>query len=129
MLEALEALGGLFIVFLAISMIFVSFFVWIGGKILDIKNVTFRRAVLAATVSSLITYLLTASFYIFPILNTIVGFCIGLFLSLFTIKIIFNSTYQKTLITWMFNVFAQILAVIIGTVLFVGGIDDLIKII
>lgn len=129
MLEALGALSGLYFIILIISLPFASLLIWIGIKIAGIKNSTFGKVVSSAVAASAITHIVTLIFYAFPHSSTIIGFFIGLFLPLFLIKRVFHSSLGKAFLVWIFNTIAQISAVIVGAVLFVGGIAEFIKII
>ena len=128
-LESLEALGSLFFALLLISFIFATFFFWIGINISGIRNIKFRKTLLASAAVSFIIYIMGLIFYILPILNTLLGFFVGLVLSLFLFKSLFRLTYREISVVWMFNAIAQISAVIIGAYLFIGGIEDFFKII
>lgn len=128
-LESLEALGSLFFALLLISFFFATFFIWIGIKISGIRNIKFRKTLLASAAVSFIIYIMGLIFYILPILNTLLGFFVGLVLSLFLFKSLFRLTYREISVVWMFNAIAQISAVIIGAYLFIGGIEDFFKII
>ena len=123
----LEIIGGAIIGIFILSILISGFFMWLGAKMAGIKKSTFGRAILAAIAASLITYIVSAVFSVLPVIGTILGFFIGLLLSLFAIKSVFNTTFGRAFLAWIFNIVAQILAVIIGAALFVGGISTIIK--
>jgi len=129
MLETLEAWAGFILVLIFLSFLIASLFIWIGAKMARIKNPTLKRAFFASIAASIITYIVTLIFSALPIISTIPCYFIGLFFALFVIKIVFNSTLKQAFLVWIFNIAAQIIAVIIGASLFIGGIGDLIKII
>jgi len=126
--ETIEAWSGLILVMACISIFLASIFIWIGTKITNIKNFKFRKAIISAISSSLIIYLTIIIFSIFPYLGAIIGFFIGLLLASFLMRRILDSTLRQTFVIWIFNGLAQILAVIVGATLFIGGVRDLIKI-
>jgi len=126
--ETIEAWSGLILVMACISIFLASIFIWIGTKITKIKNFKFRKAIISAISSSLIIYLTIIIFSIFPYLGAIIGFFIGLLLASFLMRRILDSTLRQTFVIWIFNGLAQILAVIVGATLFIGGVRDLIKI-
>ena len=129
MVETLEAWAGFLIILIFLSFIIAGIFMWIGVKITRIRNYNFKRVILTAILTSLVTYMVTVLFSAFPIINTIHCFFIGLFLSFFIIKSVFDSTLKQAILVWIFNIFAQVLTVILGASLFVGGIRYLLKII
>ena len=128
-LEALEAMGSLFIAVIIISIIITTFFIWIGTKIAGYKNFSFQKSLLIATFASLLVNISTIFFYVVPNLNTVLGFFIGVLSTFLAVKKICNTTSGKTFLIWTLNVAAQIIAVITTSILFIGGIRDLMKII
>lgn len=127
MLESLEALGGLFLVFFVISLPFACFFIWISAKIGRIEDLSFGKILFAAIFASFITYLMITIFYIIPHFNTYLGFSIGIILSLVVIKVILRCTYEQAVFPWIFHFLAQILTILLGATLFIGGIKDFIR--
>jgi len=128
MLETLEAWGGFILVLIFLSFLIASLFIWVGAKIARIKNSTLKKAFIASITASFITYIMTVLLSALPIFSTILCYFIGLFLALFAIKIVFNSTLRQAFLVWIFNTVAQVLTVFIGASLFIGGIKDLIRI-
>jgi len=129
MIETLEAWVGFILVLIFLNFIIAGFFIWVGAKITRINNSTLKRAYLAAIAASFTTYFMTILLSALPAISTILSFFIGVFLCLFVIKRVFRSTIRQAFMIWIFNIVAQILAVIIGASLFIGGIKDLIRII
>lgn len=127
MLESLEALGGLFLVFFVISLPFACFFIWTGAKIGRIEDLSFGKILFAAIFASLITHLMITIFYVIPHFNTYLGFSIGLILSLVVIKVILRCVYGQAVLPWIFHFLAQILTIFLGAKLFIGGIKDFIR--
>lgn len=125
MTEALEAMSGLFLGYAALSTIFLSFFIWAGAKRLAKNKLSFFKSGIAAVAASFIIYSLSLIGYAFPKLNTLLGFAIGLILSLFILHFFLKVPLRNTAHLFLLNVIAQLLAVIIGTYLFVGGLADL----
>ena len=127
MREALEALSGLFLSFAALNTLFLSFFIWIVKK--PTKNpISLLKAGVAALVVSLCIYSLSLLAYALPKIHTLLGFNTGFILSLFSLQLIIKGPLRRTWNLHLLNIFAQVLTVIIGTSLWVGGLSDLWKI-
>ena len=48
-------------------------------------------------------------------------------ISIFIIKGIFNTSFGKAFLTWVFALIAQIVAAVIGSLIFIGGIQVLME--
>ena len=101
-----------------IAILIASFFMWLGSKIAGVRNSRFGRAVVAAIASGFITWLVFYIFWQIPGRNTIVGFIIGLFLTIIVIKAAFSTSFGKALLVWIFQILSQAVAVLLGFVLF-----------
>ena len=95
-----------------------GFFIWVGAKIAGINNTTIRKSVLAAIACSLSLWFLTGVFFFFPV----IGFFIGHFICLWIIKNIFDTTFGKAFLAWIFHFAAQVLAIIIAIATFATGL-------
>jgi hypothetical protein len=110
--------GMIFIVVLAV--LFGGLMMWIAAKIAGVRKATFGRAVVAAIGCAAVSFLLGAGFHFIPIFGDLVGFFIGLVLSILVIKGAFDTTTGKALLVWIFEIIAAFVAIVIGTMLAAG---------
>ena len=124
----MEIIGTLILVYLGIVLIAIlvgAFFIWLGAKMASVKNATFGRSILAAIGASVVTGLLSWVFAGFTGIGAIVGFLIGLFLSILIIKAVFKIDWGKALLVWVFHVVAEIIAIAISVLTFAGVLLNL----
>jgi len=112
------AIVGIFIV----ATIIAAFFMWLGAKLARVENATFVKSILAALAAAAITWIVSLIFSLVPVAGTIVGFVIGLILTIFAIKAIYATTFGKAVLVWVFHIIAEIIAVIIGILTFAGAL-------
>jgi len=113
------SIGGL--LFVAVLVVILdSFFLHIGAKMAGVRRATFGKAVKASIACALATLLLAVIFSWIPVAGTGVGFLIGLALTILVLQASYNTSFGKAFLLWIFNVVAQILAVILGAMLFSG---------
>lgn len=129
MIETLEAWIGFILVLVFFAFLTAGIFMRLGTKILKIKYSNLKKTFLSSLIISLMIYTATLLFAALPHLSTVLSFLLALLLSMFVIKIILRLNYGKAFLLWIFNGAGQILAVLIGTYLFIGGLKDLIGII
>lgn len=105
----LGALLGLLILWVLLS----AFFIWIGAKMAFIPKASFGRAIMAAIACGMGSFLLSG--VLLPLLpvGPIMGQVIGIMLSLFIIKAIFETSFGKALLAWIFHIFAVIVAYVV----------------
>lgn len=114
---------GLGMLFAFILMVIIGgFFMWLAAKIAQVEKSTFGRAIAAAIGSSAVTLVIAFVFDFFPIIGNLLGFIIGLFLSIFVIKAAFDTSFGKAVLVWIFDVIAKVVAVMIATVLVAGSL-------
>lgn len=123
----MEAVFGAIIGVFIIGVLVASVFMWIGAKMAGIKNASFGKSIGVAIATGLITWIITAVFSIVPIIGTAIGFFVGLFFALFVIKSIYATSFGKALLAWIFNIFAQIVAIIIALYAGIGGIKAILQ--
>ena len=121
-----ETIGGILGIF-ALSIIIAGFFMWIGAKLAGVAKSSFGLAIGAAIVVSLVTWVISGLFSILPVIGTLLGFVIALIVSIFLIKAVFDTSLGKAFLTWIFNIMAQFLAIFIGSLIFVGSIQDFLE--
>ena len=113
------SLAGLWLI-AVIAIIVDSVFLHVGAKIAGIRRATFGRAVKASIACSLSTLLLALIFSWVPVGGTAVGFLIGLGLTIVVLQASYSTGFGKAFLLWIFNVVAQIIAVVAGTFLLTG---------
>ena len=113
---ALSIGGLLFVAFLVV--ILDSLFLHAGAKMAGVRKATFGKAVKASIACALATLLLAIVFSWIPVAGTGVGFLIGLGLTILVLQASYSTSFGKAFLLWIFNVIAQILAVILGALLF-----------
>ena len=101
-----------------IAILIASFFMWLGAKIAGVHYSRFGRAVVAAVASGFITWLVYYIFWQIPGKNTIIGFIIGLILTIIVIKAAFSTSFGKALLVWIFQILSEAIAVFLGFILF-----------
>ena len=97
--------AGCIVVATAISAIFI----WIGAKLAGIDGATFLRSFWAALVSSFLVWALTGIGAAVFGFGTIAGWVIGVIITLFVLKVVFNTTWGKAFLAWLFHGIAQLL--------------------
>ncbi len=113
------SLGGLLTVAVMV-VILDSFFLHIGAKLAGVRRATFGKAVKASIACALATLLLAVVFSFIPVAGTAVGFLIGLSLTILVLQASYSTSLGKAFLLWIFNVIAQILAVVLSAILFSG---------
>lgn len=110
------AILGLFGAAVTVVLIVVldSFFLHVGAKLAGVRKATFRRAVLASIACAMSTLLLAVLFSWIPVSGPGLGFLIGLVLTVVVLQAVYSTTFGKAFLLWLFNVAAQVAAVIIG---------------
>jgi hypothetical protein len=118
MLEAV--LGGL-VFFLVFAWVFAAFFVWIGGKMAGIEKATFGRSMMVALANVIVVGLVSTVLSVVPVVGTVLGFFVGLLFTLLIIKGVFETTFGKAFLAWVFNVVAHVAALVLVLILGLGG--------
>lgn len=119
----MQTIGSIFLVVLgvfAIAALISTFFIWLGAKIAGIKDAGFGNSLLAAIGAAFVTWLISLIFAAATGIWAIVGFVIGLILSIFVIQGAYKTTFGKALLAWIFHVLAEIIAILIATATFAG---------
>lgn len=103
-----------------IALVFSALFIWAGASMAKVKSANFGKSFMAALASSIITWVITALFAGITGIGSIIGFLIGLFLTILVIKTIFKTDWGKALLVWIFHIVAEVLAIIVGSLTFAG---------
>lgn len=122
----MEAVGGLtlivfFALLLAAGLVVVALPMWIGAKLAGIPHATLGKALAATIASMLVTWLVTGVGSIVPVAGTLAGFIIGLLLTLMVIAAVFETTYGKALLAWLFQMVAQVVLAAVAGMLILGS--------
>ncbi len=99
---------------LAISWLLAGLLMWIGAHAAGLKYVTLGRALLAAFAASGMAWLCMTVFSSVPVAGMSLGAVLGLLLSWLVIKEVLNTSSGPALLVWMFDVFAQLVAGLLG---------------
>jgi len=121
-MAVLTGMVGLFFGMMLVGALVSGLFIWIGAKVAGIPNPGFGRCVMVAIVTSVGTWLLAFVLTILPVVGTFGGFVLGLLLSLLIIKSLFNVSFGKAALVWIFHVIAQGVAILIAVFTFAGAI-------
>lgn len=97
--------AGCIVVATAVSAVFI----WMGAKLAGIGGATFGKSFWAALVSSFFVWALTGIGAAVFGIGTVAGWIIGVIITLFILKKIFNTTWGKALLAWLFQGIAQLL--------------------
>ncbi len=98
-------IAGCIVVATAISAVFI----WIGAKLAGIRGATFLRSFWAALVSSFLVWALTGLGATVFGFGTVAGWIIGVLITLFVLKIVFDTTWGKAFLAWLFHGIAQLI--------------------
>ncbi len=117
----LSGLIGVLLLTALFAMVLGGIFMLIGAKLAGVKQATLGNAIFAALACSLLSFLLSGTLSIIPLFGTMSGVVISLILHVLIIKEIFNTSTGKALLTWIFNFFAQVVAVIMAMIILGTG--------
>jgi hypothetical protein len=114
---AIGAILGIILIAALIGVILGGFFMLTGAKIAGVKNATFGNAILTSFACIILGVIISLVFSVIPIIGTVIGFFASLLIQIFIIKSMFDTDAGKALLTWVFNVVAQVIAIIIAVVI------------
>lgn len=117
-MEFFEGTLGETVVVGLIAIFFATFFLWIGAKIAGVKKSNFGRSFVAAIGSGFITWLFSLIFTQIEGVVTIIGFIIGLLLTIFVIKAAYGTSFGRALLVWIFHIIAEVIALVFGMLIF-----------
>jgi hypothetical protein len=122
----MELIGFVFLLFLlsciVIATLVSAIFIWFGAKVAGIDGATFIKSFWAALVSSILVWLLTGLASALFGFGSIAGWILGLFITLAVLKIIFDTTWGKAFLTWLFQGLAQLIVLGVVMILVVMGV-------
>lgn len=112
------------LIFFILGLVISAFLLWIGTKLAGIHNASFGKAVAAALISIVVLAIVRAAGSYIPLLKGIIGWVIGILVSVYIIKAVFDTSWGKAFLAWILYIVAVIMAVVIaaafGIILFVG---------
>lgn len=128
----MEVLGialGTFLLFMVISILVATFFMWAGAKMAGLpkSKTNFGNSLMAAIGAAVVTWIISAIFAGVAGIGAIIGFLIGVVLSIFVIKAVFKIDWGKSFLVWLFHLVAQILVFFIAAMTFAGALLTLVK--
>ncbi len=120
---------GTFLIVLVIAVLVGTFFMWIGAKIAGVASskANFGNSLLAAIGAAVVTWIISALFAGIVGIGAIIGFVIGVILSILVIKSVFKIDWGKAFLVWLFHLVAQVLVFFIAAMTFAGALLTLIK--
>jgi len=127
--ETIEAWSGFILILACVSIFFTSVSIWVGAKMVKVRDLNFRRAMKTAAMVTFVVSAITIMFSAFPNLHILVGLICGFISTTFVIKNKLKTNIKLTSLFWILITVSQILALMATSYLFIGGIEDLIKII
>lgn len=106
---------------LAFAVLFSGIFMWIGARLAGIHRATLGRAILAAISCTAIVWIIGGlCVWAVPLGGTF-GFLLSLLLVLLATRVIFDTSFGKALLAWVFFILAQVVAGMLMGLLFFGG--------
>lgn len=109
--------------FVAIILLFVlaavigGLFIWIAAKLARVENATFGKAVAVSIASSFVFVIITVFARILPIVGDVLGFIIWLILAIIIIKAIFDTSFAKAIVVWIFQLVAVAIAFLVVSII------------
>jgi len=111
-------LGAIGLIMLFIfGVIIGGFFMWIAAKIAHVKGATFGKAVVAAIATSFVTVVIAVISRALPIIGDVLGFIMGLIVSIVIIKGVFDTSFGKAIVVWIFQLIAIVIALFLASAL------------
>ena len=114
----LGVLLGVFGLAVAIS----GLFVWLGARMAGVSDASFVRCTMIAVAASVVTWMCALLFSVVPFIGTLVGFVVGLLLTLAIIKMVLAISFGRAFLVWIFHIVAQIAAIVLAIVTFAGAL-------
>lgn len=122
----MELIGFVLFIFLLgciiVATVVSAVFIWFGAKISGIKGATFMKSFWAALASSFLVWALSAIATAIFGFGSIAGWILGLFITLVVLKMIFDTTWGKAFLAWLFQGLAQLIVLGIVIIMVIMGI-------
>jgi hypothetical protein len=101
-----------------IAVLVASFFMWLGAKIARVERSSYGRSMVAAVAAAFVTWLVSYVGAQIPSMPRVIGFVVGLVLTIVVIQAAYSTRFGKALLVWIFNLIAQVIAGVLAFVLF-----------
>ncbi|WP_456374854.1 hypothetical protein [Methanocaldococcus sp.] len=126
MLMAL-GIGMLFFILLMLilSIVIEGIFLYLGCKIVNIKNATLLKsiiAVIAGKILSFIAFLFIEIVFLGHSIGIVIGIIMGIFVYIYVIKSIFDTSWGKAFLAWIIAVVVEIVIIYIISLIFAVSI-------
>lgn len=115
---AVVIIFGLFV----LSIILGGIFMYFGASVAKVEERTFSKAIIAALLASLGGSFVGGIFMLLPLIGPFLGSLANIAAQIFIIKAIFNTDTGKAVVTWVFNLLAQLIVVAIAAIIFWSAI-------
>jgi len=116
------SVGNDFLLVLALAVFTTAIFMWIGAHLAGTLRTTLARAFWAAIAGMAVVWLVGSLFAAFiPIMGSIFGLMPGFFLALFFIQLVFETSFSRALLVWIFFILGQLVSGRLAGFLFLGG--------
>ncbi len=116
-------LGIALLIFFVLGLAISAFFLWIGTKLARISDASFKKAIIAAFISmiALVILIVVAR----PYTGNLIGFFLGIVVSICIIKVIYGTPWKKAFLAWVLYILAVIAAIVIIVVLGITALFSL----
>ncbi len=115
---------GAFLGILLLSVLIGGFFVWLGAKLARVEKGTFGRSILAAIAATVASGLVSWIFSLFGDGTTwaLIGGIVGFVVVLWVFKSMFDTSWGKAFLIWLFQLIAIAIALVIAIFTFAGAL-------
>ncbi len=114
---------GIGIIFAFILMVIVGgLFMWIAAKIARVEKSSFGRAMAAAVAASFVEIFVAFLFNLVPVFGNLFGFILGLVITILVIKAVFDTSFGKALLVWIFNLIAAFVAIALAAMIMASSL-------
>jgi hypothetical protein len=118
---------GVIVFLLIISLLISAFFIYLGSKMANVNQGTYGNAIKAVLASFFINIIVIGVFSFLPIIGTFIGVIIAFFLVIFAYKSIYNTSFGKGFLIWLFTFVAYFIVGLIAFVLIGGSAATFLK--
>ncbi len=123
-LHGIPAMGGSFFLLLIFAVFISGIFMWLGASLAGIKRATLGRAIVVSLSGTAIVWIVGSLFALFLMpAGSLLGFLLSLLLVLLATRALFDTSFGKALLAWVFFLVGQIVAGLVVGFLFFRGIS------
>jgi len=124
----LFAFGSHTLLSVAFAVLISGIFMWIGARLAGIQRATLGRAIFAAISGTVIVWIVGGLFATaLPLGGSILGFLLILLLVLLATRVIFDTSFGKALLAWIFFILGQAVVGLLVGLLFTRSISALVS--